>query len=59
MDKSLYYNGSKQLDPTMGCVLNKIAKEERNKEAWLKIARAVNAYCDGQTKTLKSGLLKA
>ncbi len=59
MDKSLYYNGSKQLDPTMGCVLNKIAREEHDREAWLKIARTLSKYLGEKAPLPATGLLKA
>lgn len=39
MDNSLYLNGSKCVDPTAGVVLNKLMREERNRQAWLQIAR--------------------
>ena len=54
MRKDIYYNKSKCYDSTMGKALNNIdkeaaqkEKEERNKQEWLRIAKA---YFSGQSK---------
>lgn len=39
MEREYFFNQSKAFDPTAGCALNRIEAEQKDKEAWLEIAR--------------------
>lgn len=59
MNKSLYFNASKAFDPTAGAALNRIAKEQQNKEAWLNIARQIYDGKSTETKKPVVAVLKS